>query len=150
MPLIVRIRETVWESAQPLRQREWKELIRDLMAGKPLFELREGTMWIAREEERIALNFDDATDASIELKGLRAMLDEYIDVIHKLMDENASPPRVEALDMAKKVVHDSAAKKLSELLPDLTSDLEARRRLFSLIVALVFDTTKLSVAHRHH
>jgi hypothetical protein len=54
--------------------------------------------------------------------------------------------------MAKKVVHDAGAKTLARSLPDLARQHEAYRRLFSLLLAIVVDVTKLpgAIAHRRH
>jgi len=57
-----------------------------------------------------------------------------------------------AFDMAKKVVHDAGAKTLARALPELARDHETYRRLFSLLLAVVVDVTKLpgAIAHRRH
>jgi hypothetical protein len=51
--------------------------------------------------------------------------------------------------MAKKVVHDKAARLLGEELAALAGEHEGYRRLFSLVVSLFVDTTRLPLTHRH-
>lgn len=150
MSLDICVDEVIWARAASLRQREWSALLHDLLGARPLFEGRTGRLALACDGKTLWLKFASHGETTVDLTQLHETLEEYIDVIHKLMDESASPPRVEALDMAKKVIHDAGARKLGELLPELTRDLETRRRFFSLVVALARDTTKLTIAHRHH
>jgi uncharacterized protein (UPF0262 family) len=56
---------------------------------------------------------------------------------------------MEALDMAKKVTHDRAGRVLKRELRDFGFDLETSRRLFTLLLSLRVDTTRLVGIHGH-
>jgi hypothetical protein len=51
--------------------------------------------------------------------------------------------------MAKKVTHDDAGRKLQRLCRPLGADHDTCRRLFSLLLALRVDTTRLTGIHGH-
>lgn len=78
-----------------------------------------------------------------------SLFDEYAGTVRQMMDSSLPLPRVEALDMAKKVVHDRAGRNLRALLHELVGDLEAFRRLFSLVVAMRVDPSEMTRARRH-
>ena len=61
----------------------------------------------------------------------------------------ASPnsPRLEALDIAKRITHDEAGEAVLGLLGPLAPDHATARRFFTLLVTLLYDTTRLGVAH---
>ena len=81
-------------------------------------------------------------------------MDEYLAIIKRmhLEDQNDRSARMHALDMAKKVVHDAGAKTLENALPRMAQDHETYRRLFTLMLALLVDVTKLpgTQPHRRH
>ena len=149
----IRVDEPNWEAASPTRRAEWRALIADLLRTDPPWPDRAGSVLVvAADDDALHLRFEngEVTEATVVPRAeLRAVLDEYLGVIDRLAEEDLHPMRMEALDMAKRVVHDGGARRLGELLPDLSPSLEARRRLFSLVVALLADTTRRVRAHRH-
>ena len=114
-------------------------------------DLRGGAGVSASPTIAIALLADEErlVELAIPRNRIDDELTEYLAVIDRLEDENLTLARAEALDMAKRVVHDAAAKKLGELVPDLGPGLEEKRRFFSLAVSLFVDTTGKKAAHRH-
>ncbi|MCC6646291.1 MAG: UPF0262 family protein [Polyangiaceae bacterium] len=83
---------------------------------------------------------------------LRRHLDEYEAVCRRLgsLDEDSAGQRLEALDMAKKLAHDDAARTLAALCQPVAIDHATCRRLFTLVFGLRVDTTRLGRAHRAH
>ena len=79
-------------------------------------------------------------------------LDEYESVCRQLaaLDEGAGGQRLEALDMAKKLAHDDAARTLRALVEPIAPDHATSRRLFTLVFELLVDTSRLHLAHRRH
>lgn len=149
----IRIDDALWQSANQVRRREWRTLLADV----PIAEL-----WPDRACRTVVVRCDDAgfgfalymVDGSaqrLELprSEIDAVLTEYLGVISRLEDDGLNAARAEALDMAKRVVHDDAARKLGASIPHIGAGLRACRKLFSLLVSLAADTTKLSAAHRH-
>ncbi|MBW1831057.1 MAG: UPF0262 family protein, partial [Deltaproteobacteria bacterium] len=73
---------------------------------------------------------------------------EYIDIVRQIADADGVN-QMEALDMAKKVTHDRAGRVLKRELRDVGFDLETSRRLFTLLLSLRVDTTRLVGIHGH-
>ena len=73
---------------------------------------------------------------------------EYIDIVRQIADADGLN-QMEALDMAKKVTHDRAGRLLKRELRGVGFDLEASRRLFTLLLSLRVDTTRLVGIHGH-
>ncbi len=154
MPIAaIRIEEGLWHRVTDLRRQEWRTLIGDVLGQHaPFPALERGSLVIDLDEDELRITFREGAGAeprAIPRSELGALIDEYRGVIDRLGDEGNSVARMEALDMAKKVVHDEGARRLGSLLPDLSPDHETRRRFFSLVVALAVDTTRCPWAHRH-
>lgn len=114
------------------------------------------TLKIQAEPDALGLELRDAGDdllASVAIPpdALGELLDEYLGIVRKLSreDVHASAFEVEALDMAKKVVHDRAGRMLRRALREFGLDLEAARRVFSVFVSLLVDTTRIAGVHGH-
>lgn len=155
MPVLaIRIEERLWSSASPLRRQEWRTLIADIVEGEPLWPSREpGTLIVGSDESHLHLVFTPSSESIALAKAdIAAIVTEYMGVIAKLAHGDLHASHVEALDMAKRVVHDAGGRKLGALLPGFGPSLEARRRFFSLVVALLVDTTRVwaASAHRGH
>jgi uncharacterized protein (UPF0262 family) len=69
----------------------------------------------------------------------------YVDVVRRLHDAGpgAAPEQIAALDAQKRAAHDAGAGALGRALPPLGADHETLRRLFSLLVSVRLDTTRL-------
>jgi len=157
----VLIDEALWSAAGSTRRLEWRILCEDLGKHPELLPRRAATsVVVSVDAKHVTLEISEVRDTEFgpatdreTLRGGRETLDpvltEYLDVIRRLDDDGISSMRAEALDMAKKVVHDDAGKRIAALFPALSEDHEARRRFFSLFVALAVDTTRLASAHRH-
>jgi uncharacterized protein (UPF0262 family) len=153
----IRIDDRLWSSASPLRKQEWRTLAADIIEGEPLWPSRAPcALTAACDDSHIRFKFAPGTHPEDELALARAdvadLVHEYVGVIEKLSDGDLHPAHIETLDMAKRVVHDAGGRKLGALLPGLNPSLEARRRLFSLIVSLAVDTTRFGAVppHRKH
>jgi uncharacterized protein (UPF0262 family) len=151
----VRIDDALWEPASRLRRQEWRTLVTDLvdeatfLAAGPRVHLRVAARGLAAEV--IAMTDSGEALLALEVAGERLgpFVDEYMAIVRRMTADDLHPSRLEALDMAKKVVHDKASRLLAEELAPLAGDHESFRRLFSLIVALFVDTTALPLTHRH-
>lgn len=154
MPVdIIRIDETTWGRASATRRREWRSLILDI-EGKELWPERScAKMIVQLGEDALEIRLYDGPAEPVEVtiarEPLESVLDEYLSVIDRLEEDGLTGARAEALDMAKRVVHDDAARKLAKLLPDLARTHECHRRFFSLVVSLAVDTSQKASAHRH-
>lgn len=155
----VRIDEALWSAAPAPRRKEWSTLIADLLRDENPWPARVGcTLVVGCDEDVVAFRFasrewpflEEETEAALVPRGeLRPIVEEYVAVIDRMGEDDIHPMRMEALDMAKRVVHDGGARRLGELVPELAPSLQARRRLFSLLVSVLEDTSHRPWAHRH-
>ncbi len=153
----IRIEERLWSSASPLRRQDWRALTTDIVSGDPPWPSREPCTLIAGcDDTHLHFVFTGSARSSDALALARAdvapLVSEYTGVIKKLTEGDLHPMHIEALDMAKRVVHDAGGRRLGALLPDLSPSFETRRRFFSLVVSLTVDTTRFGAvpAHRGH
>ena len=151
----IRIQEDLWERASLLRRAEWRATIDDLLHDGRLSQKYTGHFVLAKlhadttefeflddeGEVRETVIFPHAATASL--------LGEYLQIIGRLDAEAHETGRLEALDMGKKVVHDAAARALQRAVPDLAENHATYRKLFSFLMALQVDTTKLIHARAH-
>lgn len=150
----IRIEERLWSSASPLRRQEWRTITADMVSGEPPWPSREPCTLIAGHDDR-HLHFvftgtsrsDDAL--AVARADIAPLVSEYADLIKKLSGGDLHSACIEALDMAKRVVHDAGARRIGALLPDLSPSFETRRRFFSLVVSLTVDTTRLGPLPPH-
>ncbi len=152
-PPAIRVDERLWEKAAELRRREWRALIAELSDVGALFEGRSASLLVIDLDDqhlRLFLHAEaGVTNVEVPRREIAHLIDEYRGVITMLGDEGNSIARMEALDMAKKVVHDDGARRIAAILPDLSPEHETRRRFFTLVVSLAVDTTKMPWARRH-
>jgi uncharacterized protein (UPF0262 family) len=94
---------------------------------------------------------DGSPFATLELPMARLAphFKEYFDICREMgrLGVNSQSPRLEALDIAKRLTHDEAAETLLALCKPLAPDHATCRRLFTLLVTLHFDTTRLLLPH---
>ena len=144
--------------ATDARRAEWKALIQEVVAGQEVSAAAGASMelGIAVTEPLWVLELrgpDGRAEARVEIPrdALAKHIAEYVDIVRQMSADGvgASSTRMEALDMAKKVTHDDAGRKLQRLCRPLGADHDTCRRLFSLLLALRVDTTKLTGIHGH-
>ncbi|HEX7665432.1 MAG TPA: UPF0262 family protein [Polyangiaceae bacterium] len=156
-PADVRIDESTWDSGTPLRKAEWRSACDDLLRETDFHAPFAGGYVLATlDHDRVLLEaLDDDGKVSesfaVERASLAKPIDEYVAIIRRL-DDNAQDRDgswFEAVDMAKKVVHDEAARVLKKTVPGLSSDLGTLRKTFTLLLALFLDTTTMHHARGH-
>jgi len=132
---------------------EWDANIRELLskAGSHLEGV--ATLHVSVTEQRFLLDFrgdDDCELFSVTIPHelLSEYITEYIDIVRQIANADGVN-QMEALDMAKKVTHDRAGRVLKRQLRDVGFDLETSRCLFTLLLSLRVDTTRLVGIHGH-
>ncbi len=151
-----RIDEDTWAAATLMRRAEWRTAIDDLLSATLSPRFTDRYALLTAEAAAMRLDFLDETGdvqetVSVPLAVLEPHVKEYLAIIRRL-DEGAGHREtswVEAVDMAKKVVHDTAGRALAAAVPDFSDDLEAHRRLFTMLLSLIVDTTHLAHARGH-
>jgi uncharacterized protein (UPF0262 family) len=154
--LDIRIHVPTWSAAPAERRRERSLLIAELLEKHPPDEGHGLRLVITPIEGKgTSLGFeglDGGPSSEIRLapEVLEPHYREYCDICHRMwmLDEGSHSARLEALDMAKKVAHDRAARVLTQICAPLFADHATARCLFSLLVSLHFDTTLMTRGHR--
>ncbi|MSP62862.1 MAG: hypothetical protein EXR72_21525 [Myxococcales bacterium] len=157
MPLAeIRIDEALWSAATPERRIEWRQALHDLLEEHVLAErsapLHLNVRVAPHGHTLLEARTSDGVDvARVDLPGaaLAPHFKEYFDICRDMgkLRESAHSPRLEALDIAKRIAHDEAAETLVDLCRPLGPDHATCRRLFTLLVTLHFDTTRLLLPH---
>lgn len=159
MPVaILRIDDRLWDHAPQLRRDDWRTSIVDLLDDAKLGGDEDHTLHVSVADDGVVLvTFDEGgavlETRIVELPKLQPHVDEYLFIIRRMQSEGASDSssKMQALDMAKKVVHDGGAKTLAAELAGFAPDHETYRRLFTLLLSVLVDVTKLGGgAHRRH
>jgi hypothetical protein len=161
----VRLHGALWRSASSSRADEWRRALDELNTWNQMrARVPEATADVAVE---LARRPDDVwevrvygdgvrRDATVELPGdvQSRHVADYATTIAQLahMDREAPVRGFEALDYAKRVVHDDAAQALREALaPAVEVDLADARRLFTLLFLVATDLPEELVRfHRFH
>ncbi len=152
-----RLDDSTWKSGSAARQMEWKVLLGELVEHGTFEEglsdryllatpTKDSFLVEVLDEEgfvKLAARFDAAL--------LADSIHEYAGIIRRLdgSGDHYDTARYQAIDMAKKVVHDRAADILSRALAEISTDEATLRVVFSLIFALRVDTTTMQHT-RHH
>jgi uncharacterized protein (UPF0262 family) len=168
MVMEVRLHGALWRSATPDRAAEWRTALQEVNDDN---RIRMRTSAAPLDDAPPSLELVQPPDGPLlarcapdgvrvtqtlclESEDLRACLREYADTIQRLahMDREAPIRGWEALDYAKRLVHDQAADALRALLdPALELDLIDARRLFTLFFLVATDLPESLVRyHRFH
>lgn len=149
-----------WNEADEGRRREWRAAMDELLGASDLrFKSPGVRLRIAVATEGATLTLTggpgDAgaavAEAHVPWDALTKQVREYVDIVRQMdsAESGRGSARLEALDMAKKLVHDDAARRLRGALSALEVDHETARRLFTLLFALRVDTSRL-MGYRSH
>lgn len=152
----VQIDPVVLSSCDETRRREWQAIAAEILKDGR-FELAVGphVLWVTSNEQATTFELRPEVGESIHVEVLREsvarFIGEYIDIVRRMAAEDLARHSVEleALDMAKKVTHDMAARTIERLCRPLGVDHDTARRLFTLLLAIRVDTTKITGIHSH-
>lgn len=154
----VRLHGSLWKSAEKMRRQEWIQALGELNGDLPDevalgIELVRppGCPW----QIRVYRDGTELTDTlEPDPRELERCIHEYGATIRQLVrvDRQAPVRGVEALDYAKRVVHDEAASLLRETLSGhLGLSLEEARKLFTVLFLAASDLpAELVRYHRYH
>jgi len=151
------IDDATWSAGSTARRHEWRLAINEILTeGRFQLpdELTGGRAIVTLAPTRVHFDVraDDGRLVShheLPLETLRPLMSEYIETIVEMGKLVTSPnsPRLEALDIAKRLTHDEAGETVVALLGPLKPDHATARRFFTLLVTLLYDTTRLAGPH---
>lgn len=150
--------DSLWEKVPEVRRQEWRLSIRELLDDHAFsVEATPLVLRLGFSDEAVSLKWEvpgDSTvaDVRIERAQLSRHLEEYVRLCREMMalPEGGAAVKLPALDKAKKEAHDAAATLLQELNDAVRPSHDTARRMFTLLVTLLVDTTSLSVLKRPH
>lgn len=155
MPLdAVVIDERTLEQGSDARRIEWEANIREFLTqAKDSVTDGATELHIGVTEQHFLMRLNNNAGTEIARKTithdlLADHITEYVDIVRQIADAQGLN-QLEALDMAKKVTHDRAGRTLKKELRPFGVDHEASRRLFTLLLSLRVDTTRLVGIHGH-
>lgn len=148
-----------WAEVPDARRQEWRLAIRELL-DEHLFRIEESplVMRVSWNDAAITMRWEALekgaiAEAVIDRATLDAQTREYLEICRKLSALEGQSARigdVAALDQAKRDAHDLAAKELLRVLDAVGPTHDTARRIFTLLVVLLTDTTTLSALQRPH
>ena len=147
------IDERTLQRGSEAQHEEWDAIIRALLSRAGALFDGDTTLYVSVTEQQFTLEFraeDGESQGTIGIPHelLSVHVTEYVDIVRQIANAE-SINQMEALDMAKKVTHDRAGRLLKRELRDFGFDLETSRRLFTLLLSLRVDTTRLTGIHGH-
>jgi len=149
----VLIDERTLQRGSEAQQVEWEAIVRELLSN-PKTQIEElASLHLSVTEQQFVLDFQSEEGqvlrtVAIPHELLSEHIREYIDIVRQIAEADGLN-QMEALDMAKKVTHDRAGRVLKRELRDVGFDLETSRRLFTLLLSLRVDTTRIIGIHGH-
>ncbi len=155
----LRLDEQTWSRGTPIRRSEWSLCIDEVVSeGEFGSDAKKGqsallTMLPTAVEVTLTVGGGGSGDAAtvhrIPVQTLRPLMTEYMSTIQQMarMPHGQNSPQLEALDIAKRITHDEAGEIVASLLPSLKPSHGTARRIFTLLVTIFHDTTRLAVAH---
>ena len=158
MPLSeVIIDERTWSEGNEHRRREWEVAIRELTTpGEASLRDDGERLDVTQTQQGVELALYDGggaslAEVSIPHDKLGDLVTQYVDIVRQIAraDAMGGLKRLEALDMAKRLTHDDAGRFLERRCRAFELDHPTARRLFTLLLALKVDTTRLVGVHGH-
>lgn len=151
------IDDATWSAGSTARRHEWRLAIDEILHEGRFHlpaELGAARALVTVAPTRVLFDVigEDGRVASrheLPLSVLRPLMGEYMDTITEMakLGVSANSPRLEALDIAKRITHDEAADAVLGLLAEVKPDHATARRFFTLLVTLLHDTTRIGTAH---
>lgn len=153
----IRIDDRTWGEANEARLQEYRLAIQEMLDDEGLsFPEAASRLAVAVRREVTILRLCDRAGhelACVEIPShaLKKHITEYVDVVRQLetAQKGGGSTSVEALDMAKKLAHDDAGRTLQRYCRPLACDHDTARRLWTLILTLRVDTTRLTGIRGH-
>jgi uncharacterized protein (UPF0262 family) len=155
----LRLDEQTWRSGTPARQAEWHLCLDEVLAegifgdgaGPELRKKQKGLLTVLPTAIELTLSSDGAAPdvQRIPVQALRPLMGEYMETIRSMarLPHGQNSPQLEALDIAKRITHDEAGELVQSMLPSLRPSHGTARRIFTLLVTIFHDTTRIAVAH---
>ena len=149
--------DSLWDKVPEIRRQEWRLSIRELLDDHS-FSIEDSplVLRLSFTDDEVALKWEVpgkhiVADVRMPRAELATHLQRYVDVCKEMMSlGEADASRITVLDQAKKDAHDEGASLVQRANDAVRASHETARRVFTLLVTLLVDTTNLSVLRRPH
>ena len=153
MPLhAVVLDERTLQRGSEAQREDWAASIRELLSTATCNIDAPATLYVEHAERHFSLRFEvggkNVSTFVLDHELLAEQITEYLDIVRQITHADGLN-QMEALDMAKKVTHDRAGRVLKRELREVGFDLDTSRRLFTLLLSLKIDTTRLPGIRAH-
>jgi uncharacterized protein (UPF0262 family) len=151
------IDDVTWSAGSSARRHEWRLAINEILQEgrfnlpNPIEQAR---AQVTLAPTRVVFDVRDhhgrvVVTQELMLERLRPLMAEYMETIVEMskLGVSQNSPRLEALDIAKRITHDEAGETVVEMMGSLAPDHATARRMFTLLVTLLYDTTRLIGPH---
>jgi uncharacterized protein (UPF0262 family) len=148
----IRIEEPLWSSVSDARRAEWQRATQELLEEHAFTRETPRRILVSLTPEAVIFRSDDdGPRVEVPRSLIDGHLQGYVGICRRMgaLEQGASSAMLEALDMAKKLAHDDAAQAVARFFKPLGPDHRTSRRLFTLLVTLLVDTTRLTMVHAH-
>jgi uncharacterized protein (UPF0262 family) len=150
----LRIDETTWSAGSDPRKSEWRVAIAEVVQEGRFEVESEGPpdVLLTIAGDKAFFQWQSGR-LDLPVRELKPLMDEYMQIIGEMskLSVGGNSPRLEALDIAKRITHDEAGEAIASAMRGLRPDHATARRLFTLLVTLYHDTTRLAApAHKGH
>lgn len=144
--------DVTWRVATRARRAEWLQAIGELIEEGEIEAVGESPLriYVTILPDRIDAAFHDATGTQVgrlELPRtvIAPVFREYMTLLQSIGAQGAEgySPQIEALDIARRLVHNDAADLLMRHARDVMPSHKTARRLFTVFTLMTHDTTKL-------
>ncbi len=147
------IDDATWSAGSTARRHEWRlaidEILQEGRFAHPELPA-DARVMVTVAPTRVLVDVRSADGRMVShhelpLQILRPLMHEYIETITEMskLGVSVNSPRLEALDIAKRITHDEAGEAVLGLLGALEPDHGTARRFFTLLVTLLHDTTRI-------
>ncbi len=151
--LTLRVDEATWASGSAGRKAEWRLAIVELVQEGYWKQLAADAEFVAlltlapRSAQLLVDGADGVrhSQSALPVGELWSLMEEYMRICEEMsrLTVGATSPRLEALDIAKRITHDEAGEIIVAALAQVGPDHPTARRVFPLLVKLYFDTTRI-------
>lgn len=151
------IDDVTWSCATRARRAEWQQTIAELVEEGRFQRAQGGAgeqpplrAYVTVHKTGIAVALHDQRGHQVERaelseQAIAPLIAEYMKIVRDMVRSGRSrnSPQLEALDIAKRLTHDDGAEVLQQHFREICPDHPTARRLFTLLVVLTHDTTRL-------
>lgn len=151
------LEDHAWEKVAEPRRQEWRLAIRELLDDH-VFRTEHSPLIlrIAVDDAGVHMRWEtpgqgEVAKTLVAHDKLKPFVTDYVDICRQMSALDVTEQaKLAVLDKAKQSSHDAGGRAIDEACDPLGPTLDTARRMFTLIVTLLVDTTQMSALRRPH